>query len=344
MRSDPMDGGNDEGGSGIRFREVWRTAVPVSVAAAAALFAGGSVDLVHRHQRAAHKEHDAEAAAAKSAPPAPRAVVGVTRAGGALTVRDARSGAAVGLPVAAPDGRRFQRVAGSGDSFVVASYGAGKVTFERLKLGADGRPASLTEIPGAAVPGVSTAWSDLAAAPDGDRIAYVTYKGTRARIDVVSARTGARKTWTTRFPARVSSLSWAGDTLAFVWNPVRRVAGRYTAVRHEFRLLDTRGASGDLKASKAVTALPKGTTSAVVTRDGKTVVAGVVERSVASVQAYSAQTGRPTKVVWRQRLNGSITGLDRGKEGKLLISGSDGRLYAEGAGTITAADLADAAW
>jgi hypothetical protein len=344
VRTDPMDGGNGEGRTGIRFREVWRTALPVGVAAAAALFAGGSVDLVHRHQREANKKHDAEAAAADTTPAGPRAVVGVTRTGTALTVRDARTGGALGLPVAAPDGRRFHRVAGDGDTYVVASYGAGKVTFQRLKLAADGRPESLTEIPAATIPGASTAWSDLAVSGDGDRIAYVTYKGARARVDVVSARTGARKTWTTRYSARVSSLSWAGDTLAFVWNPVRRARGTYTEVRHEFRTLDTSGAAGDLKASKAVTALPKGTTSAVVTRDGKSVVAGVVSHSVASVQAYSAATGAPTKTVWKQRLNGRITGLDAGEKGRLLIAGSDGRLYAEGAGTLPGTDLADAAW
>ncbi|WP_433146588.1 hypothetical protein ACQPZ8_04615 [Actinomadura nitritigenes] len=344
MRTDPMDGGNDKGGSGIRFREVWRTALPVSVAAAAALFAGGSVDLVHRHQREANKKHDAAAAAADTTPAGPRAVVGVTRAGTALTVRDARTGAALGLPVAAPDGRRFHHVAGDGDSYVVASSGAGKVTFQRLKLAADGRPESLTEIPAATIPGASAPWSDLAVSADGDRIAYVTYKGARARIDVVSARTGARKTWTTGYSARVSSLSWAGGTLAFVWNPVRRAGGKYTEVRHELRTLDTGGAGGDLKASKPVTVLPKGTTSAVLSRDGKTAAAGVVQRSVASVQAYSTATGAPARVVWKQRLNGLITGLDTGGEGKLLITGGDGRLYAEGAGTLPGTDLADAAW
>ncbi|MWA02199.1 hypothetical protein F8568_017820 [Actinomadura sp. LD22] len=339
-----MDGGNDEGRTGIRFREVWRAALPVGVAAAAALFAGGSVDLVHRHQREANKKHDAEAAAADTTPAAPRAVVGVTRAGTALTVRDARTGNALGLPVAAPGGRRFHQVAGDGDAYVVASSGAGKITFQRLELAADGRPESLTEIPAATISGTAAPWSDLAVSADGDRIAYVTYKGVRARIDVVSARTGTRKTWTTGHSARVSSLSWAGDTLAFVWSPVRRAGGTYTEVRHELRTLDTGGAAGDLKASKAVTSLPKGTTSAVLTPDGKTVAAGVVAHSAASVQAYSAATGAPAKAVWKQRLKGRITGLDTGEKGKLLITGSDGRLYAEGAGTLPGTDLADAAW
>jgi hypothetical protein len=339
-----MDGGNDEGRTGIRFREVWRTVLPVSVAAAAALFAGGSVDLVHRHQREANKKHDAAAAAADTTPAGPRAVVGVTRAGTALTVRDARTGAALGLPVAAPDGRRFHHVAGDGDSYVVASSGAGKVAFQRLTLAADGRPESLTDIPAATLRGASAPWSDLAVSADGDRIAYVTYKGARARIDVVSARTGARKTWTTAYPARVGSLSWAGDTLAFVWSPVRRAGGKYIEVKHELRTLATGGAGGDLKASRPVTALPKGTTAAVLGRDGKTAAAGIVQRSVASVQTYSTATGKPARVVWKQRLNGLITGLDTGDKGRLLISGGDGRLYAEGAGTLPATDLADAAW
>ncbi|MDL4813766.1 hypothetical protein [Actinomadura opuntiae] len=339
-----MDGRRDEGKTGIRIRQAWRTALPVGVAAAAALFVGGSIDVVHRHQREANKKHDAEAAAASTTPPGPRFVVGVTRPGTALTVRDARSGAAVGLPVAAPQGRRFQRVAGDGDTYVVASYGDRKVTFQRLKLADDGRPDSLTDLPKATISGVSAAWSDLAVASDGDRIAYVTYRGARARVDVVSARTGARKTWTTGYSARVSSLSWAGGTLAFVWNPVRRVNGKLTELRHEVRMLDTGGASGDLKASKAVAKLPKGTVSAVVSRDGKTVVAGVVRRSLGSVQAYSTATGAPAKTLWKQALKAPITGLDSGAKGKLLISAADGRVYAEDAGTLSGKDLADAAW
>ncbi|GAA2136486.1 TolB-like translocation protein [Actinomadura napierensis] len=344
MRTGAMDGGRDEGKNGIRLRQAWRTALPVGVAAAAALFLGGSIDVVHRHQREANKKHDAEAAAVSSTPPGPRFVVGVARTGTALTVRDARSGATVGLPVAAPEGRRFQRVAGDGDSYVVASYGGRKVTFQRLKLDGDGRPESLTELPKATISGVSAAWSDLAVASDGDRIAYVTYRGARARVDVVSARTGARKAWTTRYSARVSSLSWAGDTLAFVWNPVRRVHGKLTETGHEIRTLDTGGAAGDLKASRAVAKLPEGTTSAVISHDGKTVVAGVVQRSVGSLQAYSAATGEPTKILWTQALKAPITGLDSGDKGKLLISAGDGRVYAVGAGTLPGKDLADTAW
>ncbi|MFD0685924.1 hypothetical protein [Actinomadura fibrosa] len=317
----------------------WRSLIPVSVAAGVALCIGGGADVLHHRGRGEHKEHAAKPAA-RSEQTSPRFVVGVRRGGTALVVRDVRGGADVGLPVAAQPGRLFQRVSALKDgSYVVASYAARKVTFQRLELKASGEPKALKDLPKAAVPGISAPYSDLATGPDGERVAYVTYRGTAGRVDVVSTRTGARKTWTTKLPARISSLSWNGDTLAFVWSPLGRTTGR-----HQVRVLDTRLPSGDLKVSKAVLSLPKGAATAVLGRDGRTVVAGLAGNGQIVLQSYSIDTRKPARVVARQASKGSVARLDADHTGThLLVSAGDGRLYAGGA-AIPGADLADAAW
>ncbi|TDD79025.1 hypothetical protein E1293_24550 [Actinomadura darangshiensis] len=310
----------------------WKGLVPLGVAAAAALFIGGSVDVVHRHQRAADKEHDAKPAA-KAEQTEPAYIVGITEPGTALLVRDVESGANVGLPVAAPEGRRFQRVAAVKDgSYVVASYGDRKVTFQRLHLDDDGRPKNLKPMPKAVVPGASTAWSDLAVSPDGDHLAYVTYKGTRARVDVVSSSTGTHKVWTTKLRARVGSLSWSGTTLSFVWSPVG-------SEKHQVRTLDTNAAVGDLKVSKAVMTLPKGSSNAVLTRNG--LVTGIQKNSQLTLQTFTLQ-GKPAKTLWTQKVKGSLTGLDIAHTGSgFMATATD--LYAKDI-AVPAQDLADAAW
>ncbi len=330
--------------------------MPVGVAAGVALVAGGAVDVVHNRQRAEKQEHAANTSAnsssrtglagkdAAGAQGGPGYVVGVRTGGTALVVRDARDGGETGPAVAAPRGRRFHRVSAARDgSYVVSSYAARRVRFERLDLDDEGRPEELEEIPGVTVAGVSTAYSDLAVNPDGDRIAYVTYRGAAARVDVVSVRTGRHKAWATRLPARVGSLSWAGDTLAFVWNPLRVVGGRRVEARHQVRVLDTRLPSGDLKASKAVLDLPQGG-AAVLGRDGRTIVAGHARGGQITLRAFPAGTRGPAKVVARFASAGRVARLDPDRTGgRLLVAGTDGRLYAGGA-SLPARDLADAAW
>ncbi|MFI0486025.1 hypothetical protein [Actinomadura sp. 9N215] len=343
---------------GRRENPPWRGLIPVAVAAAAALFIGGGMDVVHRHQRAGEKKHEA-APAAESKKTEPRVVVGVAESGTALIVRDVRTGADVGLPVAAPQGRRFHRVAALKDgSYVVASYADRQVTFHRLTLQENGRPKDLKDMPKAAVPGVSTSWSDLAVSPDGDRIAYVTYQRARSRVDVVSARTGVHKVWTTKLPARVGSLSWSGATLSFVWSPVRSAGARAGAgvvagarggsgggasaeVKHQLRTLNTGGAAGDLKLSKAVLTLPQGSSTAILSPDGKTVFVGTVKNSHMSLQAYSV-AGKPTKVLWRQKVADELTSLDTSHRGKALLA-TAGDLYTADV-AVPGRDLADAAW
>ncbi|MFG1998663.1 hypothetical protein ACGFNU_05895 [Spirillospora sp. NPDC048911] len=348
--NDDRESRHEKSGKVAGLRGVWRTAVPVAAAVGVALVVGGGVDLVHSRQDSDEpKPKSAKTkAVGKADTKGPRYVVGVRRNGTALIVRDIRSGDDVGLPVAAPQGQRFQRVASGGDgSYVAAAKTAKKVTFQRLSLEKNGHPKALAEIPRVAVTGTSTPWSDLAVAADGDKIAYVTYRGTRSRLDVISVETGARKTWTTKSAARLSSLSWAGDTLSFVWNPLRKVDGKMVEIRHQVRTLDTTGPAGDLGLSKAVLRLPKGSETAVLSQDGQTVVAGVTDQSQIALQAYSVETGQPTKVLWEKQVTGTgdLTGLDSDATGgHLLIRGGDGRLYVQGAPAVPAGDLADAAW
>ncbi|RKS70712.1 hypothetical protein BZB76_5189 [Actinomadura pelletieri DSM 43383] len=316
----------------------WRGAVPLAVAAAAALFVAGGMDLVHRHQRTPEKpRHDAKPAS-ESKETEPRFVVGVAASGAALIVRDVRTGDDVGLPVAAPAGRRFHRVDAVKDgSYVVATYADRTVKFHRLTLDDDGRPEALQDVPKATVPGVSTSWSDLAVSPDGTRIAYVTYQRTRGRLDVISTETGTGKVWTTKLPARVGSLSWSGTTLAFVWSPVRP-----SGETHQLRTLDTNAASGDLKVSKAVLNLPEGGTTAILNPDGKTVVAGIMKNSHLTVQTFTL-TGKPAKVLWRRPVKNELTALDISPAGKTILA-TAGDLYSKGARAVPGEDLADATW
>ncbi|WP_346042397.1 hypothetical protein [Actinomadura chokoriensis] len=313
----------------------WKGLIPLTVAAAAALCIGGGVDMVHRHQQGGGDDEREAKPAAKAEQTDPRFVVGVTAGGAALVVRDVHTGADVGLPVAPPEGRRFQRVAAVKDdgSFIVASYGDRKVTFQRLQLDDDGAPQDLKDVPEAVVPGASTAWSDIAVTED--HIAYVTYAGKRSRVDVLTLSSGARKTWTTKSPGRVDSLSWSGTTLSFVWTPVG-------SAKHQLRTIDTSGAAGDLKLSKAVMTLPKGSSHAVLTRNGKQAVVGTVAKAQLTVQTF-ALTGEPAKILWRQKVTGPLTGLDIAHTGGGVLAAA-GDLYTKDVPAVPGKDLADATW
>ncbi|TDE35716.1 hypothetical protein [Actinomadura sp. 6K520] len=327
----------------------WKGLVPIGVAAATALVIGAGVDVVRSHQRAAKKEREAKASSEVAQTPA-RFVVGVTESGAALVVREIETGREVGVRVAAPPGRRFHRVAATRNgAYVVASYAGRDVTFQHLFLDEYGRPSGigdvprLKDVPKFSVPGASTEWSQLAVNPNGNRIAYVTYKGMRARVDVVSVPDGARKVWTTKSPGRIGSLAWSGATLSFVWSPVRSVGGRVKETKHEVRTLDTGGAGGDLRVSQALMTLPKGGTAAVFT--GKGIVVGIMKDSQLSLQAYTLE-GQPGEVLWQQKVKGDLTDLDPTPRSNGFLA-TAGDLYAQGAPgakPVSGEDLADAAW
>lgn len=349
-----MAGGKTAGGkTETRVGTAWRNLVPIGVAVAGAVTIGAGVDVIHRHPWSHKKKAaaNAKATAATSKSAKPRFVVGVRRDGDALVVRDVKTGHDVGLPVAAPAGRRFQRIAaGPGDSYVVASYASRKVMFHRLDLGKDGKPSKLTELAHAVVPGVSNASSDMAVTPDGANIAYVTYRaGGAGSVDVVSTRTGTRKTWAAKTPARIGSLSWAGGTLSFLWSPQPRAGARgglSASSAPQVRTLDTAGPVGDLKLSKTVLRLPAGAQAAVLSPDGRTIVAGLESSSKVALQQYSTATGRPGRVLWEHPGKGGVRRLDADSSGgHLLLSGDDGSLYGPDERTpVPAEDLSDVAW
>ncbi|MFI0352305.1 hypothetical protein [Actinomadura sp. 9N407] len=340
-----MDGKHKEPGpaSEKKVGKAVRGLVPIAIASCAALAIGGAVDVVHQHQKSGKKERSATAAA-KNDETGPRFVVGVRTKGTALVVRDVRTGHDVGLPVAAPQGQRFQRVAAAGERSYIVATGAGKqVTFQRLELKKDGSPEALEALPEATVTGVSTAWSDLAVGPKGEQIAYVTYqRGGGSKVDVVSAKGGGHKAWTSAIPARVGNLSWAGTTLSFVYTPVKKAAGKTV---HQVRTLDTNAAAGDLKVSEPVLKLPAGSTTAVLSRDGASVLSAVFQNGQVTMQAYAAATGRPAKVLWTRKAPGTPSRLDLDHSGEhLLAAGSDGPLFGSGPQSVPGEDLLDAAW
>jgi hypothetical protein len=331
---------------------VRRWVAPVAVPAVIALAIAAFVDRVDPDTAPRKAARPAGGAAEAPVPtlmsknrPLPRYVVGAHRSGSALAVRDVRTFAALG-EVKVPADRRFQQVAaaGAGSYVVSASSGSGTV-FYRLRLARNGKPQALTALPRVRIPGTSTRWSDLAISQDGGTIAYVSYGTGKIAIDVVSIATGTRRTWTTSLSGRIGSLSWAGRTLSFVWTPTRRGA----AVRHQIRTLNTTLPGGGLKVSRPVLTLPNGAYTAVLSRDGRTIVTGLAGRSGLTLAAYSAATGRQTKVLWhRPEGQFRVTRLvpDRAG-GDLIAGGPGGRLLvapAHGAADFTAPDLADLAW
>jgi hypothetical protein len=326
-----MDAKHKNEGSQSALAAVWREWVaPVAVAGVVALAVAGSVELADRgNGTPAKKENSARrtmlAAQQKSAP---RFVVAVRRPGTAVVVRDLNTGQILDETMPPPQGRRFHQVAAAPDgSYIVSSFGGQRVGFLRLRLAADGHATEFTTLP-RAIPGVSAAWSDMAVNADGDRIGYVTYRGTRARVDVLSLGSGARRSWTTSLKGRVGDLSWAGDTLSYVWAPQRGPGGKVAA--GQVRTLDTTGAVSDLRASRAVLSLPKGSDTAVLSRDGKTIVTGVRDGSGLALAAFSVADGRQTRVLRRFPGVGGLARLVADRTGRhLLTISGDGQVYAD---------------
>ena len=232
------------------------------------------------------------------------------------TVRDSANGAVldrVHVPAADIAGSLLNptiTAAGDGRTFVIAGYapsvrtsglGSQQPRFYRLRLSADGRSASLSQVR-VIVPAGFTA-TGLALSPDGRRLAVAVQQFCEPAscitgIRVVTLATGTASTWFTRTYGLLSELSWAGnDRIAFEW-------------QKEFRLLRLAGPGGNLLASATIgfpaatpshfipaalitpdgTAVITSTTRNVRERDGRdTVVAQIVERS--------ASTGKLVRVL-----------------------------------------------
>jgi hypothetical protein len=329
-----MDGKNN---SILAFAREWLA--PVAVASVFALTLAAAFQLIDGSQGDSGKPHAGATSRARPASTMPRFIVAIPRSGTEVVVRDVRTGTVVGNTGLA--GRRFQEVAAAGDgTYVVSSYSQGRVSFDRLRLNARGGPAEFAPLADAWLSGVSTKWSDLAVS--GDRIAYATYAGDLARLQIVSIATGARQTWTTDAKGRVTSLSWAGSGLSFVWIPLR-------AGKRQVRLLDTIGPGGDLGASRVLLTLPAGTDAAVLSQDGRTVLTGVTEPGGVAVTKFSAATRERTGVVWQRTAEGTerLARLKPDATGThLLATTTEGRVVTDPAHDVPAqptGDL-DAAW
>jgi hypothetical protein len=331
-----------------------RRLAPVAAAAAIALGLAAAVDLVHGTGTPPRAATPPRPAADVAVPtlisrdrPLPGHLVGVRASGDAVEVRHVRTLTSIGS-VQAPANRRFRQVAAAGAGSFVVSAAAGTATvFYRLRPAGDGRPAALEPLPRVRVPAMSTRWSDMAISQDGGTIAYASYRAAARKlaIDTVSMATGTRRTWTTSRAGRIEALSWAGRTLSFVWSPTRGD----TVVRRQVRVLDTTRPGGDLRISRPVLTLPAGADTAVMSRDGATIVAGLAGRSGVSLAAYAAAGGRQIGVLWRRpgaparvtRLVPDRTGAD------VIVGTQDGRLVIAPAHGVTVAavtDLADFAW
>ncbi|OLT27302.1 hypothetical protein BJF79_01455 [Actinomadura sp. CNU-125] len=315
MRVTPMDGRHETREEPARGSWL-RGLVPIAVAAGLVAVIGGGFDVLERRYGA--EQARSAKAASDAEQTAPRFAVGVVADGSALVVRDTGTGADTALPVAPPPGRRFTSVESAPDgTYIVASSGGGTATFQRLRLDDDGRPEELAPIPKATIPVADARPSArlrpaLAVTPEGDRLAYVSFDGGRARVDVLALDTGARKRWTTTLTGVVGSPSWSGDTLAFVWTGS-------AARESQVRTIDTAAPVADLKHSKALLKLPSGVSTAILRPDGTTIVTGAVRQTRLTIQTY-ASTGKPQQTLWEHQTQGQsqLTALDPAENGALI--------------------------
>ncbi|MDL4814847.1 hypothetical protein [Actinomadura opuntiae] len=220
-----------------RRRRPW--AVPAAVAGALAAVIVGGTAVGGALPRISHTG----AAAGSNGP---RHVVAIR--GGHAVVEDASSGALT--KVAALEGR-YAAVAATGDRrtfFLAGSAGGDSYAFYRFTLGPDGRPSAPKRLPGGTVRLGSGFGKpeNLAASPDGSRLAVVGTDGGRSEAVVIDVRTGGHRTWSTPGEGLVTSATWGPDnrTLGFLQAP-GQASGRAV-----LRLLDTGRPGSDLLASR----------------------------------------------------------------------------------------------
>jgi hypothetical protein len=242
------------------------------------------------------------------------------------TVRATATGAILGR-VRLP-GTHVSYVTAAADdrTFVLAAdrHGSSRTEFYRLTLTASGRPGPLTRLPVTIAPGqFRDDLGGLALSADGATLALAVVPTTSppaapfpaARIEVVSLRTGATRTWTAPGWTAVQSLSWGrGGTLAFLAPDPRTASGGF-----ELRVLDTTRSAGRRLTGTSRPVPLSGVTdgalqSALVTDGGRTVVAwtrapapgaGQVGDSV--LAEFSARTGRRLRVLDTLPSRGAFT-------------------------------------
>jgi hypothetical protein len=191
-------------------------------------------------------------------------------------------------PPAATDQAGFTGVEAAGDDrtfFLEDQLSGGQVTFYELRLGADGKSRSLTEVATDPQPMILGSTLPFAVSPDASRLAYAT----SGKVTVVSLATGAVRSWSAA-GVNATDMSWAGDRmLAFGGH------GPGAGVR----LLDVAAPGSDLMSSRLV-ALPGylDVSSPLIAADGSVLYATVDgpgdadATPTAEVIEISVRTGR----------------------------------------------------
>lgn len=230
-------------------------------------------------------------------------------------------------------GRALARIRLPGSGAVTISGAADGRTFVitdghdlyRMRLAADGRSARLSRLP---ITVADPFFDNLTLSPDGRTVAFESQRCTfvgrggygcqYSAIQLVSLRTGATRTWSTRAPAQLNSIwiSWDGnDHVLFSWAST----GAPPLRRSGYWLLDVSGPGGNLLAARklplppfhASPGLPLGTAeprSAFITPDGSAVVMSTFSAAgpsqsptlVSTVVERSARTGRLLRVLLRE--------------------------------------------
>jgi hypothetical protein len=258
------------------------------------------------------------------APPAATAQAGmppfyvVSQGTGPVVVRRSASGAVVAR-VSPPPGQHFGSVSAASDgrTFVLSANHGAVTSFYRLHLAANGKPRPLTALRFAVHHAMAQGKAGyilggIGLSPGGAELAVALVPGregrqgtfietARARIEVVSLRTGDMHTWTAPAKMIISDLSWenGGRKLAYLSSsvspqnpPIARMS-----------VLDTARTESDLAASSVRVTL-RGTPvlAAVITPDGRNVIAwaGRSAGSSAEVLAeFSVRTGQRLRVLYR---------------------------------------------
>jgi hypothetical protein len=190
----------------------------------------------------------------------------------------------------------------------------------RIYLAANGRSLQITRLP-ITIPNLIVA--NITLSPDGSMLAFQTqnckFGGSKenvcqySAIRLVSLRTGAIRTWSTRAPALGASMLvwWAGnDHVLFSW------ASAGDPPRSGYWLLDVTGRGGDLLGARALPLGPlpvlNGYTvpeSAFIAPDGRTVIMSTLSQVgpshrptvITEIVERSVRTGRLLRVLHESR-------------------------------------------